>query len=378
VGLWAGSSSAEPAEKSLHWFATRVSAAVVLATVQGQDLVLEAEALPSVHHRQRADGTWATRIGGDGTRGTVTRMRIDDVLKSDGVLAPGGHADVHDPFFLTLEGWVPRNGVQYVLFLERRAYTDRQRLERSLVLRREPADGSPSTLVNLEATYTLVGNRRGAVRVDTLRPEALQALRDDVRAANRPSVTLIAPETGDVLTGHVTLFATSRDDGGVTGVQFQVDGQNVGPEIEQRPFKFLWRSKSVPNGAHTVRATARDATGESASAAVTVTTANTNVAPQVSASPTSATGGAQTFTWSWLDPDGDPLTCLFEVLQPTQCTFAGQCHAAGGSAAGSVSCQARVEFGQPHGTACDYRLTCSDGWAAPVSALFRLYYPNLN
>ncbi len=378
TALCAGRGDAEPVEKSRHWFAARGSIAVVLATVQAVDVVFEPEALSTPRTRQLADGTWATRTNDEGLQGTVTRVRIDEVLKSDGVLVLGGHADAYDPFFQTLEGWAPRVGAQYVLFLERRAYTERQRLERNFIVRREPSDGGPSTLLNLEATYTLVDNRRGAIRVDTMKEGALQALRDEVRAANRPSVTLVAPQAGAVLSGHVTLAATAFDDGGVLGVQFQVDGQNVGAEVERRPFEFPWRSKSVPNGAHTIGALARDATGESATATVDVVTANANVAPQVAASPASATGGALTFTWSWHDPDGDPLACRFEVVQPAQCTFAGQCQSAGGSASGSVTCQAKVAFGQPHGTACDYRLTCTDGWAEPVAATFRLYFPNLN
>ncbi len=379
AALCAGRGTAEPVERSRHWFAARGSIAVVLATVQADDLVFEPEAPPSVRTRQRADGTWATSFSEEGVQGSVTRVRVDEVLKSDLVLTVGSFADVYDPMYRYIDqDWYAKVGVQYVLFLERRAYTDRQRLERNFIVRREPSDGGPSKLLNLEATYTLVDNHRGAIRVDTMKEGALQALRDEVRAANRPSVTLTAPASGDVLSGPVTLAATAHDDGGVLGVQFQVDGQNVGAEVEQRPFEFPWRSKGVPNGAHTISALARDATGESASATVNVVTANTNVAPQVSADPTSATGGAHTFAWSWHDPDGDPLACEFEVVQPAQCTFAGPCQSVGGSASGSVTCQAKVAFGQPHGTACDYRLTCSDGWAAPVAATFRLYFPNLN
>ncbi len=377
--LLAVSDTAVSNESFRHRSSTRVSAAVVLATVLTEDLVIAPETVPAVPHRQRPDGTWATRIGEEGVQGTVVRVRIDEVLKSDGVLAVGGFADVYDSMYFVIDqDWVARRGVEYVLFLQRRAYTDQQRRERNLIMRRQPEDGSPSTLLNLEATYTLVDHRRSAIRVDTMKPGALQALRDDVRAANRPSVTLTQPAAGAVLSGSVTLAATARDDGGVLGVQFQVDGQNVGYEVVQRPFQMAWRSKSVQNGAHTISATARDASGESTTATVAVTTTNTNVPPQVSATPSSATGGAKTFTWSWLDPDGDPLACQFEVLQPSQCNYAGSCQSAGGSASGSVTCQAKVELGQPPGTGCDYRLTCSDGWAAPVAATFRLYYPNLN
>lgn len=358
---------------------THASTAVVLATVEAEDLMMQPEASPAVPLRQQADGTWAVTLSEDlGIRGTVVRVRIDEVLKRDEIVAVGSRIDIYDPVFAAVAPrWNAQVGAQYALFLRREAYTDRQRLERALVMRRRaPASTDSGTLINLEDTYSLVSAARGVVRTDSLRPDALASLRDDVVNAARPRVTLTNPAVGAVLIGQVTLSASASDDGGVAGVQFQVDGQNVGWEVRQRPFQYLWRSKSVPNGAHTVAATARDGTGETVTASVAVTTANTNVAPQVSADPTSHVGGAKFFTWSWSDPDGDPLSCQFEVLQPAQCTYGGNCLNVGGSASGSTSCQAKVGLGQPGGTACDYRLTCDDGWAAPISASFHLYYPD--
>jgi hypothetical protein len=150
----------------------------------------------------------------------------------------------------------------------------------------------------------------------------------------------------------------------------------VGPELTHRPFEYSWRSKSVPNGAHVVAVVARDGSGDSAAASATVTTANTNVPPQVGVDPASAVGGAKWVTWSWHDPDGDPLACQFEVLQPSQCSAGSACDNVGGSPSGSRYCQVKVGYGQPGGTSCDFRLTCSDGWAA-ASIGFNLYYPNL-
>jgi len=77
----------------------------------------------------------------------------------------------------------------------------------------------------------------------------------------------------------VNLTASAADDRAVAGVQFQLDGQNVGPELttDSPPTKYTiaWDSTTMPNGAYTLTATARDAVGHmTTSAGVTVTVSN--------------------------------------------------------------------------------------------------------
>jgi hypothetical protein len=122
-------------------------------------------------------------------------------------------------------------------------------------------------------------------------------------------------------------------------------------------------------GTHTATATATDPFG--ATRSVSVSVQGQNRAPVVSAAPAAGSGAAFPFTWSWSDADGDQLDCDFGVVQAAVCTFAGNCHSAGGSATGSVGCQAKVEFGQDPSTRCDYNLACSDGWTT-TTATFRL------
>lgn len=77
-----------------------------------------------------------------------------------------------------------------------------------------------------------------------------------------PSVTVTAPTGGQSVSGTITLSANASDDVGVVGVQFQVDGANVGGEDTSAPFALSWNSGSVASGAHTVTAIARDASGK--------------------------------------------------------------------------------------------------------------------
>src|SRR5205085_7277520 len=45
-----------------------------------------------------------------------------------------------------------------------------------------------------------------------------------------PLVTLKSPGAGATVTGTVTVTACASDNGGVAGVQFKLDGANLGPE----------------------------------------------------------------------------------------------------------------------------------------------------
>jgi hypothetical protein len=80
---------------------------------------------------------------------------------------------------------------------------------------------------------------------------------------NAPTVTLTAPQSGTTVTGMVTLTATAVDNvggSGVASVTFLVDGGPVGTATTT-PYSQIWNSASVPNGTHTVKASAVDVAG---------------------------------------------------------------------------------------------------------------------
>jgi hypothetical protein len=92
-----------------------------------------------------------------------------------------------------------------------------------------------------------------------------------------PTVSVTAPTAGTTVSGaSVTLSANASDNVGVTGVQFKVDGNNVGSEDTSSPYSISWDSRVATNGSHTITAVARDAAGNSTtSSSVSVTTNNT-------------------------------------------------------------------------------------------------------
>ena len=90
-----------------------------------------------------------------------------------------------------------------------------------------------------------------------------------------PTVALTAPANGATVSGVVTVSAVASDDVAVAGVQFLLDGANLGSEVTVAPYSISWGTATVTNGTHTLTARARDYAGDqTVSAAVTVTVHN--------------------------------------------------------------------------------------------------------
>ena len=51
-----------------------------------------------------------------------------------------------------------------------------------------------------------------------------------------PVVSLTSPADGSTVAGAITLSATASDNVGITGVQFTLDGVNIGPEDTAAPY----------------------------------------------------------------------------------------------------------------------------------------------
>jgi len=100
--------------------------------------------------------------------------------------------------------------------------------------------------------------------------------------AELPTVALTAPASGATLTGTVMVTATASKNAGVAGVQFQVDGTNVGAAVTTPPYTMRWDTTMTRNGAHTLTATARDAAGHTTtSRMINVTVANPEKTPHL-------------------------------------------------------------------------------------------------
>jgi parallel beta-helix repeat protein len=94
--------------------------------------------------------------------------------------------------------------------------------------------------------------------------------------ATPPTVTLTAPSAGTV-SGTVTISASASDNVGVAGVQFRLQGANLGPEDTTNAYSISWNTTTVSNGSYSLTATARDAAGNTTTSPPrTVTVSNTS------------------------------------------------------------------------------------------------------
>ena len=121
--------------------------------------------------------------------------------------------------------------------------------------------------------------------------------------ATPPTVAVATPAAGALLRGSVSVSASAADNVGVVGVQFQLDGQPLGAEDTSSPFGVTWDTAGAGNGAHTLTAVARDATGNATTSAPVAVTVD-NVAPTsaITAPAAAATvSGAQTVSASASD-----------------------------------------------------------------------------
>src|SRR5206468_2437283 len=96
-----------------------------------------------------------------------------------------------------------------------------------------------------------------------------------------PTVTITSPAEGATITDRSAERAVGADNVGVAGVQFMLDGVNVGAQATVAPYEFTWNSSTVTNGAHALAAIARDAAGNQRTASVNVTVANDTTPPTV-------------------------------------------------------------------------------------------------
>ena len=115
-----------------------------------------------------------------------------------------------------------------------------------------------------------------------------------------PTVSVSAPAANATLSGTVTLTAAAADTGGsgMGGVQFQIDGINVGPADAAAPFSMTFNTALLANGSHVITSYAWDGSRNiTYSVSVPVTFSN-------------ASAGAPANTGLWQGPFAWPLVSI--------------------------------------------------------------------
>src|SRR5215472_6372161 len=105
------------------------------------------------------------------------------------------------------------------------------------------------------------------------------------KSTTPPTVQISSPLAGATLSGIANITATASDSVAVTGVQFKVDGANVGPNLSTPPYIYALNTNSIANGSHSLTAVATDEAGNTASSpAIPFLVSNTVASPVVSIS----------------------------------------------------------------------------------------------
>src|SRR5882762_5590516 len=98
-------------------------------------------------------------------------------------------------------------------------------------------------------------------------------------------VNITSPANGSPVSGTVPVSASVTIVGALTvrGVQFKLDGANLGAEDTSAPYSVSWNTTTASNGSHTLTAVATDILGlQFTSQPVTVTVFNDTTPPTVS------------------------------------------------------------------------------------------------
>jgi hypothetical protein len=139
-----------------------------------------------------------------------------------------------------------------------------------------------------------------------------------------PTVSVTSPSAGAAVRGSITVSASASDNVGVVGVQFRLDGANLGAEDTTGPYGVSWNTTTAAGGAHTLTAVARDAAGNTAtSSGVTVTVDNTPPSAAINQA------GGQT------DPTGASPINFTVVFSEAVSGFTGADVTIGGTAGGT-------------------------------------------
>src|SRR6202007_3241604 len=106
-------------------------------------------------------------------------------------------------------------------------------------------------------SYTLTARARdGAGNTTTSTGVVVNV--NNVPDTQAPTVNITAPAAGAV-SGTVNVTANASDNIGVAGVQFLLNGANLGAEDVTSPYSFSWNTTIISAGAYILAAKARHA-----------------------------------------------------------------------------------------------------------------------
>lgn len=114
-----------------------------------------------------------------------------------------------------------------------------------------------------------------------------------------PVVAITAPTNNATVSGTQAITATATSNSPISGVQFKLDGANLGTPDTTAPYSLDWDTKTVANGSHTLTAIATNAAGQSTTTAPVTVTVNNAVTPPVTPTNLIANPSVEANTEGW-------------------------------------------------------------------------------
>ncbi len=161
-----------------------------------------------------------------------------------------------------------------------------------------PYNATWNTTTSTNATHTLVAVARDAAGNTTTTSATTVTVRNAATNptppapspdTTAPSAQLTAPSAGSTVSASVNVTANASDNVGVAGVQFKLDGADLGAEDTSAPYALAWDSKTASNAQHSLTAVARDAAGNKTTTAAVAVTVNNAAAPAPTLPPADTT-----------------------------------------------------------------------------------------
>jgi hypothetical protein len=113
-----------------------------------------------------------------------------------------------------------------------------------------------------------------------------------------PTVNVSSPTEGATVNGTINVSANASDNIAVAGVQFLLDGANLGAEDTTAPYSISWDTSVVSAGSHLLTARARDTSGNVATSAVHTVTVVPRLTITAPASGASVSGPTVSITYA--------------------------------------------------------------------------------
>jgi len=133
------------------------------------------------------------------------------------------------------------------------------------------ASGMPNGTATLTAVaFDAAGNSATSSSVAVQVANAVAPPASDTKP---PVVSIVSPASGSTVTGNATISTSASDDNGAAGITqtLYIDGVQVATATGAK-LSHKWNTRSTIRGAHTIRVTARDRAGNTASTQMQVAT----------------------------------------------------------------------------------------------------------